>query len=241
MKELNALGSLVSTGAVASRRDERLKRARAALHSVEARMGATRSPAIAESLPLTPAIAALLPSGVRPGSVVRVEGSTALMLEVAVENSRRGAWTALMGMPTVGVLAAARRGIDLSRVALVPHPGIHAPQAVGAAIEGMEMVLVGSAVALSDADRRRLAARAKERSVVIVAAGPWGQAQATLRVEHSQWRGLGDGQGRLRERSLTVLVSTKHDARPRRVQVVLEHDHAWGLRSSRQAVNEEVA
>lgn len=210
----------------------RLAAARAALKGVESRMGAAREAGDVPRLPLAPALAPLLPRGLRRGQVIAVEGSTSLLLALASEASRDGSWMAIVGMPQVGVLSAARRGIDLAKLALIPYPGTQAPAALGACVDGMDVVIVGERLALSDADQRRLAALARERGSVILASGSWRSAHVTLTVERSRWSGLGAGEGRLREREVTVAVSGKAEGAPRRVLVALDVDpHAVRPRS----------
>lgn len=225
----------------AASREERLSRARAALAGVESRIGAAREGWDRPVLPLASDLAPLLPDGLRRGQVVAVSGATSLMLALAAEASRAGSWTAVVGMPAVGVVAAARRGIELDRLALIPHPGAQAAQAVGACVDGMDLVLLGQGLALSEADRRRVASRARERGGVIIAAGDWTGAHVRLDVERSSWSGLGSGEGRLRERELTVAVSGRRQGGVRRVRVLLDTDP--GLRWSRSGarVDEEVA
>ncbi|WP_291382368.1 hypothetical protein [Demequina sp.] len=202
----------------------RLAAARAALSAVESRMGADRKAAEGPALALDEALAPVLPRGLPRGQVVAVEGSTSLMLALASRASREGAWTAMVGMPNVGVLAAARRGMDLNRLALIPYPGAQAPATLSVCLDGMDIVMVGQGVALSDADRRRLAARARERGCVMVVAGPWPGAHVALTVERVRWRGLGSGEGRLRERDVTVAIAGRSAGSTRRVVLTLDVD-----------------
>ncbi len=206
----------------------RVERARALLAGAEARLGVVRDFAVlpggaqgaspgpasvppARLLPVDSAVAGLLPGeALRRGTVVAVEGSTSLLLALVARASREGGWTAIVGMPEVGMVAAAGRGIDLARLALVPHPGAEAAVAAGACLDGMDAVLLGPRLALSDADRRRLVARARERGAVLLSAGPWTGAHVSLRVARSSWTGLGAGDGRLRARTLTVARSGRH-------------------------------
>lgn len=202
----------------------RLAAARAALNSVESRMGADRKATEGPALALDDALAPVLPRGLPRGQVVAVEGSTSLMLALTSQASRQGAWTAIVGMPNVGVLAASRRGMDLARLALVPYPGVQAPATLGACLDGMDIVMVGQGVALSDADRRRLAARTRERGCVMVVAGPWPGVHVVLTAERTRWRGLGAGEGRLRERDVTVAIAGRSAGSTRRVVVTLDVD-----------------
>jgi len=75
---------------------------------------------------------------------------------------------------------------------------------VAALLDGVDAVVVGPQVALSDADRRRLSARARERSAVLLATTPWPGAAVVLTAGASRWEGLGRGDGRLRSRRLSV-------------------------------------
>jgi hypothetical protein len=202
----------------------RLEKARAALAAVQTRVGTSRECWDAPTLPLAPALSDALPTGLRRGQVVAVQGSTSLVLALVAEASREGSWTAMIGMPSVGVVAAARRGIELARLALVPHPGAQAAAVAGACVDGMEVVVLGPRLALNDADRRRLAARARERGAVLISAGPWDGAHVNLAVVESAWRGLGAGDGRLRARDLLVEVTSRAGGQPRRVALVLDAD-----------------
>lgn len=155
-------------------------------------------------LPVHPGLAGLLPGrALERGSMLVVDGSTSLVLALLAEASREGAWVALVGMPRVGVLAAHQLGLDLSRLVLVPEPGPDGPTVLAALLDGVDVVVVGD-VALTDADRRRLSARARERGAVLVSTAPWPGAHVTLTAEVARWEGLGRGEGRLRSRRLVV-------------------------------------
>lgn len=223
--------------------ETRLARARAALGAVHQKVGVDRTPDEAPALPLADVLSELMPQGLRRGQVVSVEGSTSLMLALGSAASERGSWTAIVGLPRVGVVAAARRGIELSRLALMPHPGVQAAQVVGACVDGMDVVMLGPGLVLSHADRRRLATRARERGSVIIVAEPWEGAHVALKVESSHWRGLGSGDGRLREREMTVVVAGRSHGSSRRVVLMLDVDPgvAWVRPGVRSIIDEEVA
>jgi hypothetical protein len=104
----------------------------------------------------------------------------------------------------------------------------------------MDVVVFGPRLAMSDADRRRLAARARERGGVIISAGPWSGAHMRLAVESANWRGLGAGDGRLREREMTVTVSSRAGGQVRRVLLTLDSD-TGPRRGTRDSVGQAAA
>lgn len=220
---------------------QRLAQARAALAAVQVRVGVDGAGTVPQALPVGENVSQLFPGGLSRGTVASVRGSTSLILALAAEASNEGSWLAILGMPQVGVLAAARRGIVLERLALVPQPGIQAAEAVAACVEGMDLVLVGKDLPLSDAQRRRTTARVRERGAVLLTAGSWPTARVDLVVEAHRWVGLGAGDGRLREHHVQVAVQQRLGP-VRRVQVCLEGEPGvWAPGMLQAPVAEEVA
>jgi len=172
-------------------------------------------------LPVVPALRPLLPGGgLRRGTTVTVSRSAALALALVAGASAAGSWMAAVGLPDLGIVAAAETGIALERLALVPVPGAGAWAAVVAALlDAVDVVLVRSPARLPAAQARRLAARARERGAVLVPLGVWPEpADLRLAVTASAWRGLGQGHGRLQSRQVEVLVAGRGTAsRERRV------------------------
>src|SRR5919201_5507061 len=75
-------------------------------------------------LPVLPALRPLLPGqGLRRGTTVVVARSAALALALVAGASAAGSWVAAVGLPDLGIVAAAETGIALERLALVPEPG----------------------------------------------------------------------------------------------------------------------
>src|SRR4051794_27074041 len=94
-------------------------------------------------LPTVPALSDLLPGGaLSAGSAYAVDDSTTLALGLLLGPSRAGSWCAVVGMPDLGVEAAAGLGIDLERLVLVPHPGDHWLSVVSALVDVVSVVLV---------------------------------------------------------------------------------------------------
>lgn len=174
--------------------------------------------------PVPDGLAPVLPEGLRRGAVTQVTGSTALVLEMLahIETQRTALgdepWVAVVGCPTLGLVAAAEAGVKLERLLLVPEPGVDAAMVLAALIDGVDVVVMGE-VGLSTADRRLLVARARERGVALLAMSPWPGARVVVRVAGVRWRGIGAGEGRLRSREL--LVDRLEAGETRRAHVAL--------------------
>jgi hypothetical protein len=145
-------------------------------------------------------------------------GSTSLLLALLAAASSAGSWCAVVGVPTLGALAAAESGIALDRLALVPSPGPEWPTVVAALIDGVDVVVVAVPGQVSASITSRLVARARQRGCVLVPYGRWDGADVTLQVTQGRWEGLGEGHGRLRRRKVTVVARGRGTAaRPKEI------------------------
>ncbi len=168
-----------------------------------------------------PALSPLLPEGLRRGGTTVVQGSTSLLLTLLASACAHGAWAAVVGRPDLGVLAASQAGVDLGRLAMVPSPGADAAAVVAALLDGLDVVVVGPVARLTDADRRRLAARARDRGAVLVPTYAWPGAGTTLVVETGRWTGIGTGDGWLRAHRLRVVRTGRGVGGEQAVDLVL--------------------
>ncbi len=156
-------------------------------------------------LPVLPELRALFPAGgLRRGSTVQVQGSTSLLLALLTGASAAGSWCAVVGMPDLGLVAAAEFGIALDRLALVPDPGPEWPGVVAALLDGIDVVVAAPAGPVSATLSGRLAARARQRGGVLVGYGRWTGADVVLEATGGGWSGLGRGHGRLGRHELVV-------------------------------------
>lgn len=195
-------------------------------------------------LAVTPELAPLLPDGaLRRGSTVAVGtaspadpadpmagGATTLALALAAAASAEGSWVALVGLPGVGLVAAAELGLALERLAVITAPPPEQWATVVAALVGaFDLVLVPVAPRGRTGEVRRLAARARERGSVLIQLVPSTPASASARgpgrgddagleadvrlaVTASRWQGVGGGAGHLQARRLTVETSGRRRA-----------------------------
>jgi hypothetical protein len=137
-----------------------------------------------------------------------------------------------VGLPDLGLAAAAEVGIDLTRLALVDAPAASAgaparwAEVVGALVGAFDLILLGPTHAVRLGDARRLAARARERGTTLLLAGLGGPGNGRrswpegpdlqLAVTGTTWQGLGQGHGYLRARQVHLeATGRRRAARPR--------------------------
>lgn len=160
--------------------------------------------------------------GLRRGSTVTVRGSTSLLFVVLAAATAAGGWAAVVGMPHLGLVAAAESGVALERLALVPDPGPDWPEVVAALLDGIDMVVAAPPTAVAPVLARRLTGRARQRGTVLVAARDWPAAELAIEADHGAWHGMDRGHGRLRCRTVNVVVRGRGAAeRPRQAQMSL--------------------
>jgi len=165
----------------------------------------------------------LLPEGgLRRGTTVTVggtgpgAGATSLLLALLAGPSDKGSWCAAVGLPGLGLAAAAELDIRLSRLILVPTPGPSWPTVTAALLDACDLVAVRPPVRVKPIEARRLAARARERgAVLVVAPGEenWPEVpDVRLSALGGQWQGLGVGHGHVRDRWLEVEAGGRRGA-----------------------------
>lgn len=173
-------------------------------------------------LPTHPALATLLPGqGLRAGASYSIGGSAALLFALLAQPSQAGSWCGVVGMPGLGLEAAAKMGVDLSRVVLIPDPGQRWLAVVSTIADVLPVVAVRPPARAKDADISRLSARLRDRGAVLLVQGPWPQTEAMIDVSEPQWDGLGQGHGLLSERQLTVTVTSRRVPMPRSARMLL--------------------
>ncbi len=201
----------------------------------------------ARTLPVAPPLDSLFPDGsLRRGTTVVVDGpgpgagtdraadgSISVALALLTAASGAGSWCALVGLDGLGAVAAHEAGIDLARLAVIPHPEAAWADVTAALIDGMDLVVLCPLFPPRQAMARRLVARARDRRAVLVVvpgrAGWPDPPDLRLRVGEARWDGAGAGEGFLARRRMTVTATGRRSAaRPRR-------QHLW-LPSSTGAI-----
>jgi hypothetical protein len=171
-------------------------------------------------VPVPSPLAALLPwpGGLRRGATIVATGARSLLLALLGGATTGDGWAAVVGMPDLGLLAAAEQQVPLDRVALVPNPGVDWPRVVGALLDGFDLVVVATPGEVTAGTTRALTARARSRGAVLVPTRPWPGADLVLTATAHSHVGLGEGHGRIEGYQLTVRAEGRGSAaRPRDV------------------------
>jgi hypothetical protein len=182
---------------------------------------ASLPPARDRCLPVDEAFAPLLPdAGLQRGRVVGCTGPAAISLALALASRAVavGSWMAVVGVPMLGVEAAAQFGIPLTRLVVVDTPSSPATWAerVAAAADGFDVVLTRPPAGAERVDRK-IRTRLQARGVVMIAVGPTSpgvSCDLELTTTSVAWRGLGQGHGHLIARRATVSAGGRRMPRP---------------------------
>jgi hypothetical protein len=169
-------------------------------------------------MPVISPLTTLLPHGLVRGTTVAVDGEsgvTSLALALAAGPSQEGSWVAAVGVPWLGLGAAAECGIALERLAVVSAPERSEwATVVAALVDAIDVVLVCPPQRVAMGDARRLAARARERGAVLLVVGATSALTVDVRctVTDSRWSGVEHGAGHLQSRRVTVTATGRGSA-----------------------------
>ena len=142
-------------------------------------------------------LAKILPRGLERGMSVGFSGSVLIGLLIAGIASGSGAWSVFLGMPDVGWEAAESLGVEASQTVCVPKVGDAArTQALSAAVDGFDVVVVGSSIRLDARERRLLSKRAAVRGRLLLGEG-W-DCRDRVRGEVVAVEGVDRGAGHVR-------------------------------------------
>jgi hypothetical protein len=204
----------------------RIRVARGVLSRASRKWPGQRAGAWTDGLSPFPVHAALRPvlsaGGLRRGATVAVGSSVSLVYALLSEASRLGFWCALVGFPDAGLVAAEEAGVALHRLALVPRPGTALAAVTAALLDGLDLVASANVGCLPQAERQRLAARARLRGSTLLAVGGWPGADLRVETASEKWEGIvPNGGGRLRSRRVELRVSGRATAHRDRTTSVL--------------------
>lgn len=168
-------------------------------------------------LPVAEALSGLFVDGaLRRGTTVSVSaapdgipgtGATSLAMALVAGPSAAGSWVAVVGVADLGLAAMLSMGVVEQRTAIVPRVTSSSCAAVvGALVDGFDVVVVHGRC-LGESDTRRLRARVRDRSsVLVVLSGDRARTAPDLALSVSVhgWEGLGEGHGHLSARRASV-------------------------------------
>lgn len=195
---------------------ERVRALQERIHQLQQTRPDTRT------LPTHPAIGRLLPGGaLRQGAVYSVQNSTTLIMTLLAAPSAAGAWAGVVGVPEFGIEAARAYGIDLERLALIPHPGDQWLAVTAALADSMGIVVTKPPQRATDATISRLAARLRQHGTTLIVLGAWPHSEAMLTLDDTSWHGIGEGHGHLQARQATLTVTSRTTQRPRSARLWL--------------------
>lgn len=173
--------------AIREDRSEQLEQLRQRMAAISGKVGAghrAATPVIASEpsaaaqeslLPVPESLLGVLPDGLPRGGVAVVSGARSLPLSMAAAVTAAGGHAAIVGLPGVGLLAAAEMGADLSRIAVVPDPGADPVEVAAVLVDGMDLVLLGlRGAAVAPSRARVVSGRLRHRgAALVVVDGDW--------------------------------------------------------------------
>ncbi len=123
-----------------------------------------------------------LPVPLPRGTVAVCSGARSLLLSMVAAVTAAGGNAAIVGQPDIGLLATAEMGADLSRLAVIPDPGIDPVEVAAVLIDGMDLVVLGlGGRRVSQTRARAVVARARHKGcTLLVTDGDWHGAPTRL-------------------------------------------------------------
>lgn len=182
------------------------------------------------NLPVHPVLAPLFESGLVRGQTVVCAGSASVTCALAllVAPTETGSWVGVLGVPGLGVVAAADMGVALERTVFVDGPlDAHGDPAnvLGALVDGVDLVVTSARFlsSLSPSLVRRFTTRLQSRGAVCIVVDDTRSVSGDLRVTTRvrEWSGIGDGHGHVRGRRVTIGVDGRRQTRSTRRDVWL--------------------
>lgn len=206
-------------------RADQLQKLRQQMAAISGKVGGDRSsagrfhealPDAQSLLPVSDALASSIGHVLRRGTVAVASGARSLPLDVVASVTAAGGYAAIVGMPEVSVLAAVERGADLSRLALIPRPGLSAVEVASVLMDGMDLVVLGlGGRKVTSTSARAMVARAHSNGcTLLVADGDWEGAAVRLQARVTGYDGVSAcGLGRIRGVRTTVRATGRRASR----------------------------
>jgi hypothetical protein len=173
-------------------RTEQLKQLRRQMAAVSGKVGSARRghagpdnllPEAEAKLPIPQLLADVLPEALPRGTVAVLSGARSLPLSMVAAVTAAGGNAAIVGQPDIGLLAAAEMGADLSRLAVIPHPGADPVEVAAVLMDGMDLVVLAlGGRTVPQVRARAVVARAHQKGcTLLITDGDW--QGASIRLE----------------------------------------------------------
>lgn len=164
------------------------------------------------------------------GQTVSCVGDAAMSCALALVSapSCAGSWVGVVGLPSIGIGAAAELGLALERTVFIARPTeapAEAANVFGAIVDGFDLVIVSSSTAssLPPSLVRRLQTRVQSRGAVLLVVGECAAVAPDVRFSAVSrgWSGVGQGHGHLQRRRVSIELDGRRRARVTRCDVWL--------------------
>ncbi|CAM3798510.1 hypothetical protein [Smaragdicoccus niigatensis] len=157
-------------------------------------------------------LAELLPRhGLARGSVSVVSGTNSLLLGILAAVTNAGMFAAVVGLPKLGLLAAAEMGARFDRLALIPEAGPDPAGVAAVLLDGIDLVVLGlGGASVAPTRARAVVARARsKRAALLIVDGQLPGAEVLIDARVEGYSGLGQGVGRVHAVQLSVRTQSK--------------------------------
>ncbi|MFE3504215.1 hypothetical protein ACFXPX_04535 [Kitasatospora sp. NPDC059146] len=204
---------------------------------------ARRARVEAQTRPVLPALAAVLPDGRLPrGETVEVLGSASLLLALAAGPASATAvtWSAVVGLPDLGLAGMRGYGMPWERTLLVDDlPGEQWAEVVSILAGACDLILTEPPATLPGRQVERIAARLRTTGTTMLTSARWRGAALSLSVSDPVWAGVGQGWGQLSSREISVHCTGRGRAARGRSARLLLPDECGGVSAVESAARIE--
>ncbi|AZA09911.1 hypothetical protein CPPEL_09040 [Corynebacterium pseudopelargi] len=171
-----------------------------------------QKPSSTQLIEVAPGIAQVLPDGgLLRRCVYECSPTPAFVVELIAQLSAQGMFVAVVGWPELSLAGVLTSGGDTTCVVAIPDPGEDPLSTLGVLVEGIDVVIYrGAPITLSPVRARPLLARLRKGVAALVMVGMQvGSPRARLEAQVRGFRGIGEGQGRIKAVDLEVTGQAK--------------------------------
>ncbi|QAU53021.1 hypothetical protein CPELA_08830 [Corynebacterium pelargi] len=171
-----------------------------------------QKPSSSQFIEVSRPIAQVLPDGgLLRRCVYECSPTPAFVAELIAQLSAQGTFVAVVGWPELSLAGIAESGGDSTCVVAIPDPGEDPLSTLGVLVEGIDVVIYrGAPMTLSPVRARPLLARLRKGVGALVLVGMQvASPRARLEAQVRGFRGIGEGQGRIKAVDLEITGQAK--------------------------------